>query len=71
MIGVTSMDPSHAIKQPSASKLMTSTLVANGKKFTVNGNEVIFYFCHIRPKLKARFWSSCPVILLSVKSAIY
>ena len=42
MIGVTSMDPSHAVKLPSATKLMTGTLVANGKAFTVNGNEVIY-----------------------------
>ena len=40
MIGITSMDPSHAIQLPSAIKLFTGTVVVNGKTFVVNGNEV-------------------------------
>ena len=40
MIGVTSMDPTHAIQLPSAIKLKIGTLVVNGKAFVVNGNEV-------------------------------
>jgi len=40
MIGITSMDPSHAIQLPSAIKLTIGTVVVNGKTFVVNGNEV-------------------------------
>ena len=46
MIGVTSVDPSRAVHLPSAIKLTTGTLVANGKKFVVNGNEVINVYVH-------------------------
>ena len=43
MIGVTSVDPSHAIQLSYAMKLINGTLTVHGKTFTVNGNEVIFY----------------------------